>query len=158
MNSIETNPVLNAKFKHGHLEHLSEICKLKVTDNNPFIQLEKWFSKYHEACMLTKWTWNKKSDSPYVYIQHLGIFTDLNKLARRIKNEINSTLEDKCGNYNKINTFNPGIITLGDTLYVDLYREDENYSTGLQVEWITLNETDERRGYEGWKFELNKST
>ena len=148
----------NHKCKHGHLQHLSELCKLESTDTNPFVEFEKWFLKYHESCLLTKWFWNRKGDSPYVYVQPLGVFTNLNKLAKRIKNEIDSTLENKYNSYNKTNiNFCPTVIMMmGETLSIHLEADSEDYLVELHVNYITLDDVDERRGYEGWKFELNK--
>lgn len=145
-------------FRFGHLEHLSEMCQLEEHLYNPFVEFQRWFLKYHQACLLTKWAYNKTADEPYCYVEHLGVFTDLNLLARRIKNEISSHVT----NYyeepiEKLKYWKPSAEFFQESLIISLPEQQEKdgvpiYWKELQVSYIQLNNTDERYGYEGWKF------
>lgn len=147
-------------FRFGHLKHLSEMCKLDEHLYNPFVEFQRWFLEYHQACLLTKWTYNKKTDRPYCYVEHLGVFTDLNLLARRIKSEISSHVT----NYfeepvEKLKYWKPDADYCQDTLHISLPEEKEEnkipvFWKELQVNYIQLNNTDERYSYEGWKFDI----
>lgn len=147
-------------FQFGHLEYLSEMCKLEEHLYNPFVEFQTWFLKYHQACLLTKWTYNKTSDKPYCYVEHLGVFTDLNLLAKRIKNELQTHLRNKFDlQIEELKKWKPSADFFQESLIVSLpdYQEKEDvpvYWKELQVSYIQLNNTDERYGYEGWKFDI----
>lgn len=167
-NCIGISPdLLTAKpptmFQFGHLEHLNKMCDLEEHVYNPFIEFQRWFLKYHQACLLTKWTYNKLSDEPYCYVEHLGVFTDLNLLAKRIKNELQAHLRNKFDQQiEELKNWKPSAEFFQESLIISLpeYQEQNNvpvYYKELRVSYIQLNDVDERYEHEGWKFDINKS-
>lgn len=147
-------------FRFGHLKHLSEMCKLDEHLYNPFVEFQRWFLEYHQACLLTKWTYNKKDDQSYCYVEHLGVFTDLNFLAQRIKNELQAHFKNKFDQkIEELKKWKPSADFFQESLIISLpdYQEKEDipvYWKELRVSYIQLNNTDERYGYEGWKFDI----
>lgn len=148
-------------FQFGHLEHLSDMCNLEEHVYNPFVEFQKWFLKYHQACLLTKWTYNRLPDEPYCYVEHLGVFTDLNLLAKRVKNELQSACVNKFGETEEhLKNWKPSAEFFQESLIVSLPEHQEQYdvpvySKELRVSYIQLNDVDERYGHEGWKFDLH---
>lgn len=145
-----STPVQHTEYrKHveipGHWEHL---VRLSGKNQNAAIkEFLYWFNKYHNVCILNKWTTNRDTNTPYMFVEILGVFTDLNLLARRIKNEL---YDEKYREQAKVTQ--PSFDFFQDTLHISLISE-ENYQVELQVEYNSLNET-EKIYHEGWKFNI----
>lgn len=145
-------------LKDGHFEHLAEMLYKKqgnfddCWDNETaFHEFEKWFYKYHSHVLLSEWRWYIGNKS-FIFHQPLGVYDNLNTLARRIKNELFRYKEDVLDE--KI----VHIDYMGDKLEIRIY-DDSNYISHVDYicEFITFNNTES--GYsecEGYKFEMKE--
>lgn len=129
---IQVQPKL---IQFGRWNNLSEECDCQDSVWNPLLDFQNWFLLYHKAVLLTEVTWYEKR----VLIKPLGVFDNLNDLARRIQNiKGNQRLNPE---------------KLGDTLYF-YFQDSEN---SLQCTYADFNMTENiNPPFEGWIFERTK--
>lgn len=122
-------------IQFGRWQNLSEDCNGGDSLWNPLLDFQNWFLLYYKAILLTEVIWYEKR----VLVKPLGVFDDLNDLARRIQNIR--------GNQK----LNPE--KLGDTLYF-YFQDSEN---SLQCTYVDFNTTENiNPPFEGWIFERIK--
>jgi len=134
-------------IQHGHLQFLSDLCNFTKDDiDQPFLDFENYFIKYHDAVVMNELIWQKTGTDPYVMLKNLGVFTNINTLAKRIRKEI--YLYDNKNVQKAVDVMFIG----GDTLHIDF--DDRR----LEVCFIELNNLDTINVHDGYKFELSKAT
>ena len=111
-----------------------------------FAKFEYWFKKYHSHVLLTEWFWNRETTEPYVFIEKHGVFSNLNKLAQRIMNEVFHQLENKKDNF-KLTLHSSN----SEVLQINMPWKNRYIS----CEFISLDDTKEDiQESEGWKFDI----
>ena len=140
---------------YGHLKFLSDRCSNNTSltsGTNAFEEFINWFIKYHNACILTVVTTREnKHNERYVYIEMLGVFTDLNKLAKRIDAEIRQAVADKFGKTSyEYKEYKPTADFFHEMLIIKHPWEDMEF----QIVYTGVDETSCERHCEGWKYDL----
>lgn len=126
---------------YGHLENLIKMSS-NTEDENPLIEFQYDFLKWQKAVFLSRW-FSLNSDA---YIEPIGIYTDLNTLFKRIKDEI---LTDLYKQNTPVELFKTLITPLdGEITLTTPFASQE-----LRCSFIPLNNMGEKYGYTYWKFQ-----
>lgn len=115
--------------------------------HNPMITFERYFEDWDsDAMLLTKWNWNHTAG--YVYIDKIGVYTNIGSLARALQHLLPSQKE--------IGVEEMG----GDEIEFRIYEDDNLQNSEVyQIHFIDIDQkkpSQDSHG-EGWKFDLEKT-
>lgn len=153
------------EFVHGHLAFAAKECRGLLS----FRDFEKDAIRYGHAVLFTDWNWRQDHPKesriePYVYIEVMGVYTDLNMLGQAIRERLYSNLRMYFGENTWRDLFKKNGIRIsseytgGDNLEVWVYRDDDSYESIFEfhLSFVNLNAMGRAlgAGFEGWKFDL----
>lgn len=158
---------LKDKFRFGHWMFAAERCR----GLNCFQDFEDDFVKYGGGVLLTEWRWRQdteieKRDEPYVIIEALGFYTDLNILGKAVRQMYDKNINLYFGENAAYQQERPESVYSeylgGESLEVCVYRCHSDKNDYLEsvfsfhMEFVPFNSSSVRdmEMHDGWKFDL----
>lgn len=152
-------PIQFPPLMSGQLQFLRERVGLSQNTDDLY-EFEKTFIRYHHGILLTKIIYYQtefgnmcfdKDTKPFVCIEQLGFFDDMNIFARRVNNELNAMQREK---YDKTKPVKVSIMFRGgDSL--EIHADNGGTKCEFVATFLDKNQEVSIKHYECMKYEIN---